>query len=250
MSLLNRFRVTNAGATAPVPPTSRNVRVTSPLHIPVSPSGSGVAHAPSNGRFSNGLKEFLSQLDGIGRGRMLDLGPASQSTLGFFIERGFKVYSEDLLSCWRGFLNEDEEQARLKASNGQPLDPSERSVAAATERFLESNLNHSADTFDAVLLWDLLDYLDREVAQRVAARLTSIVRDGGVILAVFHTRTAEEFCRYRVIDPSNLELVTTQALFPPQRVYQNREIQDLFRRFRSSKTFVGRDQLREGVFVK
>jgi len=33
-------------------------------------------------------------------------------------------------------------------------------------------------------------------------------------------------------------------------VYQNREIQDLFGRYRSSKSFIARDQLRETLFTK
>src|ERR1700687_1423812 len=63
-------------------------------------------------RVSNGLKEFLWNLDGLGRGTMLDLGPAWQTTLSFFIERGFRVSSEDILRGWKEFLNEDE--ARLR----------------------------------------------------------------------------------------------------------------------------------------
>jgi hypothetical protein len=34
------------------------------------------------------------------------------------------------------------------------------------------------------------------------------------------------------------------------RIFQNREILDIFGKFRSSKTFVGRDQVREGLFLK
>jgi hypothetical protein len=34
------------------------------------------------------------------------------------------------------------------------------------------------------------------------------------------------------------------------RTFQNREILNLFSRFRSAKTFVGRDQVREGLFIK
>src|SRR5262249_36080525 len=45
-------------------------------------------------RVSNGLKEFLWNLDGLGRGTLLDLGPAWQTTLNFFIERGFRVTSD------------------------------------------------------------------------------------------------------------------------------------------------------------
>src|SRR5450432_3554867 len=51
-------------------------------------------------RVSNGLKEFLWNLDGLGRGTLLDLGPAWQTTLSFFIERGFRVSSEDILRGW------------------------------------------------------------------------------------------------------------------------------------------------------
>jgi len=96
----------------------------------------------------------------------------------------------------------------------------------------------------------LLDYLDGELVSRLVARITSLIRDGGVVFAIFHSRKPEGFHRYRVIDAQNLELIPTPCAFAPQRVFQNREISDLFRRFRSSRTFVGRDQLREGLFVK
>ena len=65
-------------------------------------------------RGSNGLKEFLWNLDGLGRGTLLDLGPAWQTTLTFFIERGFRVTSDDILRDWSQFLAE--EDAKAKAS--------------------------------------------------------------------------------------------------------------------------------------
>ncbi len=66
--------------------------------------------APRSGRLSNGLKEFLWQLDGIGRGHLLDLGPARQTTLNFFIERGFKVYTDDFLTTWKKFLDVEDQK--------------------------------------------------------------------------------------------------------------------------------------------
>ena len=106
------------------------------------------------------------------------------------------------------------------------------------------------DTFDAVLMWDILDYLDNDLMTKLAARITSLVRDGGVVFAMFHTRKPILFHRYRVLDAQNLELIPASCPFQPQRVFQNREISNLFSRYRSSKMFVGRDQLREGLFVK
>jgi len=37
---------------------------------------------------------------------------------------------------------------------------------------------------------------------------------------------------------------------PSQKIYQNREIQELFSHYRTMKSFVGRDQLREALFIK
>ena len=77
-----------------------------------------------------------------------------------------------------------------------------------------------------------------------------MVREAGAVLAVFHTRMPEQFHRYRVLDAHTLELAPTPQLVQPRHIYQNREIQDLFERFRTQKTYVSRDQLRENVFVK
>jgi len=85
---------------------------------------------------------------------------------------------------------------------------------------------------------------------RVVTRLTELIKEGGVILAIFHSRKPDCFFRYRVVNVQNFELLPSPALFPAQRIFQNREIQNLFSRFHSSKTFVGRDQLREGLFIR
>jgi hypothetical protein len=242
MSLLSKFRP------APLPQTSRGARgpgAMTPLHAPVV--GPASSKAPQTGRFSNGLKEFLWQLEDIGRGNLLDLGQVSQNTLNFFIERNFKVYTEDILVAWRDFARAEQERVRqLPAGAGA----AENSPGARAARFLESNLNHPKDSFDAVLLWDVLDYLDRDTVTRLMERLSTLVREGGAILAIFHTRMPEQFYRYRVLDALNLDLVQGSTIVPPQHIYQNREIQDLFLRFRTSKTFVARDQLREIVFAK
>jgi SAM-dependent methyltransferase len=249
-SLLSKLGVGAARGTVE-PQRAAAGRATAPLHTTTGDSGRGIATRP--GRFSNGLKEFLWQLEGLRRGTLLDAGPPWQDTLNFFIERGFKVYTEDLLISWIDFQREEEQRLKLSVAGGEPatLDASlDASPAGRAQRFLESNLPYARDTFDAVLLWDVLDYLDRDAATNVVRQLSKMVRSGGVMLAVFHMRLPEQLHRYRVLDKQNLELVPAPAIAPPHHIYQNREIQDLFQGFRSSKFFVGRDQLREGVFTK
>jgi hypothetical protein len=230
---------------SPAPGKVHSGNAVAVANVSTPPPSSGAAHR--NARLSNGLKEFLWQLDGIGHGHLLDLGPARQTTITFFIERGYKVYTEDVLTTWKNFLDSEEQGKRELPRDA---DRSDLTPSARAERFLETTLRYPEGTFDAVLMWDILDYLDGDLMAKVAARVTSLVRDGGVVFAIFHARKPEAFHRYRVLDAQNLELIPASCPFAPQRVFQNREISNLFCRYRSSKTFVGRDQLREGLFVK
>src|ERR1700738_1332309 len=198
-------------------------------------------------RVSNGLKEFLWNLDGLGRGTLLDLGPAWQTTLTFFIERGFRVTSEDLLRGWADFVATQESQ-RKEAST--PEEFLEHSPEAKARRFLKESLQYPAASFDALLLWDTLDYMDPLLAKATVSHLTELLRPGVLVFAMFHSKKPEGFQRYRVVDTNTLQVLSSTPICAAQKAYQNREIQDLFNRYRSTKTFVGRDQLREALFWK
>lgn len=198
-------------------------------------------------RISNGLKEFLWNLEGLGRGTLLDLGPAWQTTLSFFIERGFRVTSDDILRDWADF------QAVQAAKNKEPLNSDnheDRTPEALAQRFLDENLQYGPSSFDALLLWDSLDYLEPTVVRMTVSHLTEMLRPGGVVLAMFHSKKPEGFQRYRVMDTNTLQVLNSKPVLAAQKPLQNREIQDLFGRFRTMKSFVGRDQLRESLFIK
>src|SRR5215831_1946638 len=137
---------------------------------------------PELTRGSNGLKEFLWNLDGLGRGTLLDLGPAWQTTLTFFIERGFRVTSEDILRDWSQFLAQEEAKAK---ENPTPEAYAERTPEARAKRFLEENLQYAVSSFDAVLLWDTLDYMEPTLAKLMVSELTDLLRPGGVAFAMF-----------------------------------------------------------------
>jgi len=252
MGLLNKLGIGTGGG------ASRNVsRLAHPASsgghqrgVGVPPSAIGAhraAESPETNRVSNGLKEFLWNLDGLGRGTLLDLGPAWQTTLNFFIERGFRVTSDDLLHSWKDFIEAEEEQLRKAATSTESVDVTATGRAA---RFVQANIQYPASSFDAILLWDILDYLEPAVAKQTVGCLTEVLRPGGIIFALFHSKKPESFHRYRIADSTTLQVIGAKPLCPAQRVYQNREIQDLFARFRTVKSFVGRDQLRESLFIK
>jgi len=203
--------------------------------------------AQTTTRVSNGLKEFLWNLEGLGRGTLLDLGPAWQTTLSFFIERGFRVTSDDLLRSWAEFQAEEKarDQAEFTAE-----DFAKRTPEFLAKLYLAENLPYGPSTFDALLLWDSLDYLEPTLVKHLVAHLTEMLRPGGVVLGLFHSKKPEGFQRYRVMDTSTLQVLGTKPILVAQKPYQNREIQELFGRFRTMKSFVARDQLRETLFIK
>ncbi|MHB8486014.1 MAG: hypothetical protein ACYDCM_09830 [Candidatus Acidiferrales bacterium] len=222
---------TRGAASAVVPPT------------PITKSN----HKPDSFRLSNGLKDFLWLISDVENGRLLDLGQVSQATLNFFIERGFRVTTDDMLRSWKEFRSAEEEQQRNAPPSdfNEPLSPEE-----IAQHFLQNSLQYSDDQFNAVLVWDIFDRLDAELLSRVASRLYDIVHPGGAVLALFHSKTPERTYRYRIVDNQTIEIVPIGPAGTHLRIFQNREILNLFSRFRSAKTFVGRDQLREGLFIK
>jgi hypothetical protein len=212
------------------------------------PGPKTTAEAGGNVRISNGLKEFLwLTTEESKQGRLLDLGAVFQSTVMFFIERGFRLSTEDMMRSWKEFLTSEEETMRKMQVGAEGARVSQGMLAG---KFLDSNLQYPEDSFHGVLAWDLFDYLDAELLPRVMERLYTILRPGGAVLASFHSKTPERFNRYKIVDGQNIELIPSPTLAVHARIFQNREILDIFGKFRSSKTFVGRDQVREAIFLK
>src|SRR5262245_56237936 len=140
MGFLNKLGI-GLGAAPPSRDVARPMHSNARSHVPpATVAAIGASRAPErteSARISNGLKELLWNLDGLGRGTLLDLGPAWQTTLSFFIERGFRVSSDDLLRDWKAFLTEEETRLREDASARDTIDMTPAGRAA---RFLDVNL--------------------------------------------------------------------------------------------------------------
>jgi len=186
-------------------------------------------------RASNGLAQFFQHLATVAHPHVLDLGRVWHSTITLLTEAGCKVYTEDALA------------ALARALEKQSL---EGPALLATH--LEENLCYAVGSFDAILAWDLLDYLPEELLVPTADRLSALLKPGGVLLALFHNRLAATtgVIQYRLLTPQAFACIPTALPLVPQRVLNNRAILRLFARFRSARTFVGRDNLREVLLMK
>jgi SAM-dependent methyltransferase len=188
---------------------------------------------------------------------VLDIGSTSAANIRYLTELGHKIYSEDLLDA------STDPSLVTKDDQGQ--------TTLDSKKFLAENLIHPASRFDAVLCWNLADYLDESLVKPVVGRLWTMLKPGGMLLAFFHTREAgaDAPChRYHIVGPDTLEMQQieprrevrrgpTGALhtavgdgFHLQRVFNNRHIETLFRDFASIKFFLTRDNIREVLVVR
>jgi SAM-dependent methyltransferase len=206
--------------------------------------GSATADAPVVGgpqhiaRRSSGLNEFSRALAGQEGLRILDLGPTSAVNITRLTELGHKVYTEDVLTS-------SGDPALIHATeNGKPM----YDVA----RFLAENLTLEKELLDAVLCWDIPDYMPEAFVKPMVERFHSVMKPGGILLAFFHTRDAgpDAPCyRYHLTGNDMLDLQPGPR-FRLQRIFNNRHIENLFRDFASLKFFLARDNVREVLVVR
>jgi SAM-dependent methyltransferase len=179
---------------------------------------------------------------------VLDIGATSASNLRFFTERGHRIYSQDLLEA-----STDPDLAKPDEQGNPVLD---------SKKFLEENLAYPNGHFDVVFCWNLADYMDEGLVKPVVARLWSVMKPGGMLLAFFHTREAgpdAPYYRYHITGTDVLEMHPLNLkgdhrkphpTFTLQRVFNNRHIENLFRDFASIKFFLSRDNIREVLVVR
>jgi SAM-dependent methyltransferase len=119
-------------------------------------------------------------------------------------------------------------------------------------KFLHFSLSQEAETFDAVLLWDVCDYLPEALVKPFIERIHRVTKPKGLLLGFFHTKDAgpnAPYYRYHMKDPQTLELQEGPN-FRLQRVFNNRHIENLFHDYANLKFFLGKDNVREVLIVR
>jgi SAM-dependent methyltransferase len=199
------------------------------------------AHSPAARitRRSSGLNEFSKSISGQERLCILDLGCTSASNISRLTGMGHKVCTEDLLEAAHDPL------LLVAGEDGKKT--------VDVVRFLRDSLAYEPQAFDAVLCWDVPDYLPEPLVKPVVERLCTLTKPGGILLAFFHTRDAgpdASHYRYHISGNDSLQLQPTTPALRLQRVFNNRHIENLFREFASLKFFLARDNVREVIVVR
>jgi SAM-dependent methyltransferase len=198
----------------------------------------GKANSQRISRRSTGFIEFTRTLSGFENLAVLDLGSTSSANIAFLTGFGGRVYNEDLLRA-----SQDKSFLSKQQDGTEKLDP---------QKFFAENLDHPEGRFDAILAWDIPDYLDEGLVKPMVERIHKILKPKGVLLAFFHTKDAgpeAPFHRYHITDRETLELEPGPD-FRLQRVFNNRHVENLFKDFASLKFFLARDNVREILVVR
>ena len=194
--------------------------------------------SPRASRRSSGLAEFSKLMVSQQGMTILDLGPTSPQNIRLITGLEHRIYNEDVL------LSSLEPQWARKGEDGAPT--------VDVAGFFAENLNYPPRHFDAVLCWDVPDYLHEPLVKPLVERMASIIKPGGTLLAFFHTRDAGSeapYYRYHIAGNDSLELQRGPQ-FRLQRVFNNRHIENLFTEFSNIKFFLARDNVREVLVVR
>ena len=189
---------------------------------------------PDAGAFhSKGFARFLAALSGREAPVIVDLGPVVGSNVTFYGERlGCKLFVEDLFADLERF-----------AKSGRLEELPEH---------LSTRLTHADASVDAILCWDLFDYLPRPAANTLARALVRVLKPGGALFGLFGTLSLETAhqTRFIIVDDGRLRHRTYPSTPSRRQVFQNRDIQKMFDGLTVSDSFLLKTNTREMLLRK
>jgi len=182
---------------------------------------------------STTLAKFLSLVFARPAAELIDLGPVIGSNITFLGERiGCKIHVEDLYAAL-------DSHARQGALDRFP-------------EFLERRFPLPDESVDAVLCWDIFDYLAPEAATVLAGELTRVLRPAGALLGFFCGGAADDrrYAKYLIEDEAHLRCRFYAAACRRWRVLPNRDIHNLFAGLELFGSVLLKSGVREVLFRK
>ena len=179
------------------------------------------------------LAQFLSLLFARASAELIDLGPAVGANIAFLGERiGCKIHVVNLFADLDHHARHDS--------------------LAQFPHFVEQRFAWPDESVDAVVCWDIFDFLDPPAARVLARQLKRVLRRGGPVLGFFSGGGQDEeyYAKYVIEDEARLRRSFYAAACRRGHVLQNREINDLFTGLELIGSVLLKSGIREVLFRK
>jgi len=179
------------------------------------------------------LASFLSLLFARPAAEVVDLGPVTGSNVTFLGERvGCKIHVEDLCADIDHHIKQDKFDQLPK--------------------FLSGRLSMTDASIDAVLSWNIFDYLAPLAASALAQEIVRILRPGGVLLAFFGASASDDprYIKYFIEDEAPLRHRFYPSACGRRWVLQNRDISIMFAGLEVRDSVLLKSGVREILFRK
>jgi len=187
---------------------------------------------------TNNFKRFIKNLTNLPKPHILDLGRLCGQNIDWLLQKGYKVYVDDQFITLKPPPKPvpTSRKGEWKLPPPPPIEP----------------LEYPARMFDGILCWDLLDFLVLKQAQELIGEMKKIIKPKGFLLTYFNSNKSAPPppIRYRILKEDLLQYELLPPTQIPRRVYENREIEALFRGFEIINSTFLKNQMREVLVQK
>ncbi len=208
----------------------------------------------SSVRFGRSLEGLVTRLRRLPHPRLLDLGYTCGSNIDYFIRLGCKVHVDDYTAT---LLTRPRPapptEGRGASRDRRPARAAARSKPAATTPPAIPPVDHDTSAFQAVLCWDLFDYLAEPEALAVAGEIRRVTAPGGFVLALFgpaRDAASRPPRRFRIRAAGHVEPEDVEGPRLRPHHLPNRDILRLFPDFDIAQTVLLKNGVREMLLEK
>lgn len=192
----------------------------------------------ANLQSTTAFPRFVAKLKDRPRPTLLDLGLLCGENIAWLAAKGVKVFVDD--------------------TGGHLIDSASKTIRSPDGKVLPapvdfSHLSYPAESFDGMLLWNLMDFMDRATAGRFLERLLLFMKPRCLLFAMSsydRTKTSALLTRYRILNEDQIAYEEDSARRLRVHILENRELVDLFARFEILKSNLLQNQVRELLVEK
>ena len=175
------------------------------------------------------LKQFITSIERLPEGQLLDTGPVYKDNINFFSRRVRRLY---ICNLYR-LLDKDHRTGFPPGRYWRHLD-------------------YPDNCFDGILLWDLIDRLNDPEAFSLVKRCYAMIKPGGMIMLFAFGKQVSPGGRDSCIVRDDYQVCFRDLAFSnlPIQYRQNRDILHILSPFVTVKSLIYRNGVREFLFQK